>query len=521
MISIPLQHWLRLVLVAVIGIGVSLGAYHYSLSLEQELVQREFVRLAELRAQRVQEATNQSAEVLQSFKGFFLSTQTVERDEFHRFVEAVLQNRPELLAVHWALKVDDDQRKAVEQELQAHQLAPLGIFDIATDARHPVRAPHRPEYFPIVYAEPAGMNSMVVGLDTFERPFNQDTIRMATRLDERAMTPPFILMQDPEGPRAVAIYQPVFFADRPTRTEAERWAALRGYVILMVRPNVLIDKISADGLILSMALFDNSGGVHTPIYPVAASMLPDSDKVAHFDLEVPGRSWILEIRSTAQTLNVHTAALQPLMLLLALLSLTVFLLVFLRRSYRDAQALAQANLGLVNRQQVLDEMAYSDALTGLPNRYALFEHLEDALEVQRKQGSWLALCVLDLDGFKEINDQFGHQAGDRVLKITAERIQHEVRNGDIAARLGGDEFVILLTRVERREVVEQIAQRLLQALSRPMQVSEVKAAVQVSSSIGVVWFDQADDAEQVVQQADKAMYRAKENGKDQVVFWGS
>ncbi|PXF30726.1 hypothetical protein WH50_14065 [Pokkaliibacter plantistimulans] len=507
-------------MVAVIGIGVSLGAYHYSLSLEQELVQREFVRLAELRAQRVQEAINQSAEVLQAFKGLFLSSQNVERDEFHHFVEAVLENRPELLAAHWAPEVGSSQRTAVEQELRAHQLAPLGIFDIATDARHPVRAPYRPEYFPIIYAEPAGMNSMVVGLDTYARPFNQDTIRRSGRYDQRVITPPFVLMQDPEGPRAVAIYQPVYRADMPLNSANERWAALRGYIILMVRPKILIDKISADGLPLSMALYDDEQGKLTAIYPVAATPQADSDDVAHFTLKVPGRQWKLEVRSASPEGNNHTA-LQPLMLLLALLALTMLLLVFLRRSYRDAQALAQANVGLVHRQLILDEMAYSDALTGLPNRYALFEHLEDALEVQRKQGSWLALCVLDLDGFKEINDQFGHQAGDRVLKITAERIQYEVRNGDIAARLGGDEFVILLTHVERREVVEQIAQRLLQALSKPMQVSEVKVAVQVSSSIGVVWFDQADDAEQVVQQADKAMYRAKENGKDQVVFWGS
>ncbi|MDH2433511.1 diguanylate cyclase [Pokkaliibacter sp. MBI-7] len=517
--SIPLQHWLRLVLVAVIGAGISLSAYHYSLSLEQELVQREFARLAELRAQRAQEAINQSTEVLQSFKGFFISSQTVERDEFHRFVAAVLQNRPELLAVHWAPRVLDAQRAAVEQDLHGHQRVPLGIFDIAQDARHPVRAPTRPEYFPIVYAEPAGENSMVVGLDVFERPFNQQTIRFSASHDQRAMTPPFVLMQDPEGPRAVAIYQPVFFDGLPLRNEIERWVALRGYVILMVRPNILIDKINADGLPLSMALFDDDQGQHTAIYPVAARLQPDSDHVAHFKLRVPGRQWTLEVQDVPLASHAYPA-LQPLMLLFALLALTL-LLIFLRRSYRDAQALAQANVGLINRQQVLDEMAYSDALTGLPNRYALFEHLEEALRVQRKLHGWLALCVLDLDGFKEINDQFGHQAGDRVLKITAERIQHEVRNGDIAARLGGDEFVILLTHVEQRETAEQIAQRLLQALGKPMQVLGLKEPMQVSSSIGVVWFDQADDAEQVVQQADKAMYRAKENGKDQVVFWGS
>jgi len=162
----------------------------------------------------------------------------------------------------------------------------------------------------------------------------------------------------------------------------------------------------------------------------------------------------------------------------------------------------------------LQQIAHFDALTGLPNRLLLGDRLQQALALAQRQGLRLAVVFIDLDGFKAVNDQYGHDAGDRLLTALASRMKRALRETDTLARLGGDEFVAVLVDVPDMPTCEHLLQRLLAAAAQSVVVGDV--TLQVSASLGVSFYPQADDveSEQLLRQADQAMYLAKLSGKN-------
>lgn len=168
----------------------------------------------------------------------------------------------------------------------------------------------------------------------------------------------------------------------------------------------------------------------------------------------------------------------------------------------------------------LDQIAYYDALTGVPNRRLLADRMSQALARARRSGLFLAVCYLDLDGFKPINDTYGHKAGDELLVEIARRLQGELRDTDTLARVGGDEFVMLLAELPFANTAEEILQRVLAALNRPIEIGD--ASVSVSASIGVALYPpHGQDADLLLQHADQAMYQAKNSGKNRCAFFDS
>ena len=163
----------------------------------------------------------------------------------------------------------------------------------------------------------------------------------------------------------------------------------------------------------------------------------------------------------------------------------------------------------IKRQQAnMDLLAYHDPLTGLPNRLLFTERLQHALSVLTRINTPVALLFFDLDGFKDINDTLGHTVGDSLLQAVAERMQSTLRDGDTVARFGGDEFVILTESCESRAGLERIAEKIIDEISRPVQVNDQVIVVQASVGIAIAPADGAE-SQALIQAADKAMYRAK------------
>lgn len=160
----------------------------------------------------------------------------------------------------------------------------------------------------------------------------------------------------------------------------------------------------------------------------------------------------------------------------------------------------------------LEHIAHYDALTDIPNRVLFADRLQQALAHTRREGSILAVCYLDLDGFKLVNDTMGHEAGDRVLIEVTRRIKDCIRVDDTVARLGGDEFAVLLQGLHAAEECTAGLDRLLQAIGQPI---EIKGKLfEVTASIGVALFAGEDlDADTLLRYADQAMYSAKQAGK--------
>jgi diguanylate cyclase (GGDEF)-like protein len=163
--------------------------------------------------------------------------------------------------------------------------------------------------------------------------------------------------------------------------------------------------------------------------------------------------------------------------------------------------------------------AQHDDLTGLPNRRLLAERAAAALATSELRKVSCAVLAIDLDGFKEVNDRFGHEVGDTMLREIAARLTRVMRPQDTVARRGGDEFAVLVPDVGSTMEVERIATRLLQAVAQPIAQQNGRPALGVSASIGVALApEQGRDLERLLQLADLAMYDAKLKGKNRFAF---
>lgn len=179
-----------------------------------------------------------------------------------------------------------------------------------------------------------------------------------------------------------------------------------------------------------------------------------------------------------------------------------------------------SDISLQKEQQLhLQHMAWHDALTGLPNRTLLVDRLQQAMTQVRRNGGGVGVVFLDLDGFKSVNDSFGHDAGDYVLQQVAQRIRQCLREEDTLARLGGDEFVLLLLDQKDLSAILSLLQRLLKQVAAP--IPWKGQLLEVSASLGVALYPQchAQDSENLLQQADHAMYKAKHAGKNGFAFY--
>lgn len=171
-----------------------------------------------------------------------------------------------------------------------------------------------------------------------------------------------------------------------------------------------------------------------------------------------------------------------------------------------------------NTEQEIQHLALHDALTGLSNRTLLFDRLDGTITAARRRGSTFALFFLDLDNFKPINDNFGHDAGDLVLKIIAQRLLGSIRESDTVARVGGDEFVLVLQEVHGRPAAMSVAEKTIAALSRPIGIG--KQQCEVGATLGIALYpEHGEDADTLIRHADAAMYAAKRLGKNRSLIW--
>lgn len=165
-------------------------------------------------------------------------------------------------------------------------------------------------------------------------------------------------------------------------------------------------------------------------------------------------------------------------------------------------------------EQKLLHISQSDPLTGVPNRHIFNDRISEAMKRSTRNHTRLALLYLDIDGFKEINDEHGHKIGDAILKEFTLRLRNAIRASDTLARLGGDEFVIILEGLKHKLIAEKVAEKILDAIREDIQVG--KKRLSITTTIGVAYYEQDPDSEQFLDKADQAMYRAKQAGRNRI-----
>ena len=190
------------------------------------------------------------------------------------------------------------------------------------------------------------------------------------------------------------------------------------------------------------------------------------------------------------------------------------------RTRELANTVQQLQIEIEEREKIaaeLDFLANHDALTGLPSLRLCKDRLDQSLADARRNRQTSAVMFLDLDEFKTINDEHGHEFGDLVLKATADRIKEEIRETDTVARIGGDEFVIILSSLPENTIAERIATNVIRQIAQPVEIKNIE--VTVSASIGISLYpENGITAEELIRSADKAMYRVKHQGKNSFGF---
>ena len=171
------------------------------------------------------------------------------------------------------------------------------------------------------------------------------------------------------------------------------------------------------------------------------------------------------------------------------------------------------------QQEELEHNANYDILTGLPNRLLFADRMKQAIAQVIRRNQLIAVAYIDIDGFKQVNDTYGHDIGDKLLILLAQKMSAMLRKGDTISRIGGDEFIALLVDIPNEESVLSFIDRLIANVAEEIYIDDLK--INISASIGITFYPQAEelDADQIVRQADQAMYQAKTSGKNKYVIF--
>jgi len=219
----------------------------------------------------------------------------------------------------------------------------------------------------------------------------------------------------------------------------------------------------------------------------------------------------------AETATAHSIGAQALERARWMIETSLRLTLVQLCDYFDAER-GRTDQELKRRQDELTFMATHDTLTGLPNRALILDRLQQMLLRARPTKAAVAALFIDLDNFKAINDTLGHIAGDEVLQVVAARFDGLMRDLDAVGRLGGDEFIVVASDISRLAGTEPVAERLLDALRKPIALGEQETAVTVTASIGIAAADHGSAAE-LVRDADIALYQAKLDGRNTYVVF--
>jgi diguanylate cyclase (GGDEF)-like protein len=313
------------------------------------------------------------------------------------------------------------------------------------------------------------------------------------------------------GLSVLGVQTPVYHGGLVPASAAERRGSFIGWIGETIVPSVMLASALRGHPGIALTITYRANG-----YQAAFSHGRTSAHAGHLTLRLAG-DWTARVSGPLATASVFTDQ-SALGLLAGGIVLSVMLGTLL---YVLANGRARARRLVSEKTGELEHLAMHDALTGLPNRVLALDRAEQLLGRARRTQLPIAALYIDIDGFKHVNDTFGHASGDLFLQLVAERLRSVVRESDTAARLAGDEFLVLLDGSTLDVAPELVAGRLLEVLREPYDLrAQIGRQVSVSATIGVA-LGQRASAEELLADADVALYSAKTAGKNRCVVFES
>ena len=383
----------------------------------------------------------------------------------------------------------------------------------------------RQGYAPTIHSIPSlGRSRVALGFDPWTNPVRRDALKKARDSGMPAITGKLRLSVD-EATKATpgfVMYLPIFAQDKPIDSVAQRREALLGWVYAGFHMSDFMASLygkQASGL--SLSIYDGIAPVESALmYRTASKADARSPRAtstrraaltASEYMVIGGHTWTLML-STEREFEDRFGRDLALVIAVAGISLSVLmaLLVWFMVNGR-AHALRLADKMTIE----LRHMAQHDHLTGLPNRALFSDRVQQTLAHARRHGGFVAMIFIDLDKFKPINDNHGHAIGDLLLQQVAQRLREVTRASDTVGRIGGDEFVVLMGELPDTAIALKLAEKIRQLIAKPFILNSLELTI--SCSIGVAFYpDDGDNEDSLIKSADKAMYCAKDGGRNSV-----
>lgn len=487
---------------------MAVGFWYYSTSVVEQRARDRFLYRVEMAEAALVGRMNDYQQVLRGGLGLYAASETVSRQEWRTYVASLQLESylPGVQSVAFSPIVRVEDRHAHESIIRAEGFPDYAIFP--GDSPFPVSCV-------VLYIEPfKGRNLRAVGYDMYSEAVRREAMDRARDSGKPALSGrvQLVFEEAPDIQPGFLVYLPVYRNGWPVSTVEERRRALFGFINSAFRARdflgTLLRGAHSD---VELDLFDGRPSADDRLYSSERATRVPRHTVDR-EIEIAGHLWTARFHSNAEFEEL-TEDNRPLLILMfgVALSLAVFVILQMNARYQRNMNDAAVALSLANRQ--LELLSVSDALTGSFNRRRLDEKLrEDLLELGRG-GRDFSVLMIDVDHFKKINDTYGHQTGDRVLRRLARLLADNTRATDFVARYGGEEFVVLMPNTESEADGVAVAEKIREAVADGV----FPKVGRVTVSIGVSRSRPTDASEaDILQRADRALYRAKEQGRNRV-----
>jgi diguanylate cyclase (GGDEF)-like protein len=502
-ICLPWRHLLALIA----WLAITLGALALVVQNSLGTSAQKFAEYGEHFHAQIRDKLRANEAVLYGFSSFLGAINRDDRKTASQYARSMLERYPHIYMLEVVRRVPHNELASFTENIRRkwHKDFQVKRFDYRGE-RQWQAAPPKDAYYPIILAEPDLPQAQgVIGLDIDSLEGMRTALVRSEKFGEPSASESFQLV---EGDTAYVMFRPVPLLQERSAARGSIFGGV-AYALAVVRARDLLPPSrELDPNVLhtaSMQVGQGSGDLFT--IQAAQRHLVGSGLFSplRIDRNIEGVSQpirlMLERRLSLADISASGLATVSLASILSLALLLAYAGTSQRRENSQAAGLL-----------AMEHMALHDSLTGLPNRFMMLGRLEQVLTTAQRHGSRLAVLFLDLDGFKPVNDVYGHHIGDQLLKEIGARLRNCIRDNDTVARLGGDEFVVTLSDIRESDDVAAVAEKILQAIAAPAVIDGQE--VQVTASIGIaVYPDSGIDSESLLRAADAAMYEAKAEGR--------
>jgi diguanylate cyclase (GGDEF)-like protein len=470
-----------------------------------------FADYAGMHYQQANDRVHINKSILEGFAAMVCYADSHDRTRIRKYAQQMLSQYPHIYMFEIVEKVSDDKLESLSEYYRQNFYPDFEVKAFSYESNRqwqPVK--QVPYHLPIVFMEPFPPESRkVLGLDVSSNDFFMRSLQKSEQQERAISTDPFKLV---EGERAYLLHRPIPEAGNGGVSSIGKSGAQGGFAVLVIRADTLLDRV---GHLLP--------GMRELLYNPAYS---STDPKGHLHLhESPEAGW-LESRlfpRLSMTRSLDSKS-QPFVLLVeqqigwGIISWGKLWVTLLIAIITFGVVMVYARLYLRNEMERTEmtarlfHLANHDALTGLANRNLLSDRLNHAITQTARQKGQLAVLFLDLEEFKEINDAYGHDIGDGVLRRAAERLRACVRAGDTVARLGGDEFVVVLENISGQGDVDHVVEKIKTGFEQPFDVNS--HSIRLGINIGcAIYPGDGVDGDTLIKCADSSMYKDKRSGE--------